>query len=252
MNAFALPGADSEAEVASVLGHEVGHVTARHAARRVTRAALAQAVGVLAAIGGAGARLSRQQECEADLLGIRDLARAGCDATASADVLTTLERKSALDAAIAGRRARTGGFFATHPATFARVRAAIEAVRGRGVRIDPGAPRRRAAHLAAIDGTPGGDGSEGGPPPRMIRVVRARPGDDVAAFAARRRPGPPPERRFRVVNGLGPSDPLPADGRVKIVVARRRGGSDREAAHLGAVLALERALHLLQGLGLEL
>ena len=106
INAFALPGGyvyvtrgimaymESEADLAGVMGHEIGHVTARHGAQRATRAQTA-GLGVLAAtilgavleaggIGGAGglaqqvsqgvaagyiAKYSREQELQADKLG---------------------------------------------------------------------------------------------------------------------------------------------------------------------------------------
>ena len=98
VNAFALPGgyvyitrgllalANSEAEMASVLAHEIGHVAARHAAQRYSRSVFAgigaAAVGILTGSGelariagtGLGAHLrsySRSQELQADRLGIR-------------------------------------------------------------------------------------------------------------------------------------------------------------------------------------
>ncbi|MFZ9632780.1 MAG: M48 family metalloprotease, partial [Alphaproteobacteria bacterium] len=137
VNAFALPGghvyatrallalASSEAELAGVLGHEIGHVTARHTAQRYSSGVLAQAGTTAATIlggvflGSAGAQLaqstvggtaqlalagySRDQEFEADTLGVRYLARGGYDTAAMASFLAKMQMESALQAELAGR-----------------------------------------------------------------------------------------------------------------------------------------------------
>ena len=111
VNAFALPGgyvyvtrgilavANDEAELAGVLGHEIGHITARHQASRYSQGVLTTLGATLigAAVGdpnitralGVGSNLymssySRDQETEADLLGIRYLNRGGYDTMAVA------------------------------------------------------------------------------------------------------------------------------------------------------------------------
>ncbi len=186
VNAFALPGgyvyvtrgllalAEDEAELAGVLGHEVGHVTARHTAQRYDRAVASQ-VGVLGATvlgavlgGDLGAQIaqqvagtaalayvqgfSREQEFEADQLGIRYLARAGYDPSAMATFLEALERESGLRRRLEGTRERVPDWLASHPRTKDRVRQAAAAAAGR----DPGR-RDREAFLAAIDGMTFGD-----------------------------------------------------------------------------------------------
>ena len=143
-NAFALPGGpvyisrgllaltNSEDELAGVLGHEIGHVAARHAVRRVTRAApLAVVTGLGAAVtglvspilgdlvGGIGgvagalvlAPYSREQEREADRIGQELAAKAGWDPAGLSRSLHTLEREEALHP---GEK-RPNAFFATHP-----------------------------------------------------------------------------------------------------------------------------------------
>ena len=162
INAFALPGgyvyitrgllalADDEAELAGVMAHEIGHVTARHSAQRYSRGVLAQggvAIGsILAGVlgGSAGAQLaqqaggasaqaylagySRDQEFQADDLGVRYLARAGYDPTAMSGFLTKLERNDQLMRRLAGRDEAdpTTSWFATHPRTPDRVLRAAE------------------------------------------------------------------------------------------------------------------------------
>jgi predicted Zn-dependent protease len=193
VNAFALPGgyvyvsrgllalAENEAELAGVLGHEIGHVTGRHAAQRQTRATGAGILATLGTIGaailggqaagelaqqvaGAGAQAyvagySRDQELEADTLGIRYMAEAGYDPQAMATFLRKLDEQSALERRLQGEEGDPGpSWFATHPRTLDRVQRAIE---------EAGAPGEkgrleRDAYLAQIDGLIyGEDPSEG-------------------------------------------------------------------------------------------
>lgn len=154
VNAFALPGgyiyvsrgllnlANSEAELAGVLAHEVGHVTARHAAERVSQGFL---VGLGAAVIGAAANTpgvsqaaglgselyiksySRGQEHESDSLGVRYLTRAGYDPMAMADFLRSLDAQTKLDARLAGKKTGAGAnYFSTHPVTADRVAKATQ------------------------------------------------------------------------------------------------------------------------------
>lgn len=191
VNAFALPGgyvyvtrglvalANDEAELAGVIGHEIGHVTAEHSSDRQTRAGLAQ-LGVVGAtilgavvglpgdavnmIGQVGSQLgqgyiasySRSQEFEADKLGVRYIAQAGYDPRAEADFLANLQAETKLQARIAGGKYNPNrvDFFATHPATAERVREAESAA---SQLPNAGAPRNREALLVAIDGMIYGD-----------------------------------------------------------------------------------------------
>ena len=149
VNAFALPGGyiyitrgiiaylSSEAELAAVLGHETGHVTARHSVQQLTAATVANiGVNILQVIVpeargqfGAnainllgGALLSgygREHELEADRLGAEYLARAGYDPQAMVKVVGALKNQELFDAEVAkaeGREPRAyHGLFASHP-----------------------------------------------------------------------------------------------------------------------------------------
>lgn len=184
VNAFALPGgyvyvtrgllalANNEAELAGVLAHEIGHVTARHVAQRYSRNVIA---GLGAALLGAltdsaelsrvaqvGSQLylsgfSRDQEYESDLLGVRYMSRTGYNPRAQASFLATLRAENELSATIAGRQGAGEGFdfFASHPRTADRVAAAIRAADRSG--LPPDAPLRREEYLRAIDGLLYGD-----------------------------------------------------------------------------------------------
>lgn len=160
VNAMALPGgyiyvtrgllvlADNEAELAGVMAHEIGHVTGRHTSQRISRAAvgdlLAGVVGAVVGVPGvgdiaqlgAGAYLqsfSRDQESEADQLGMANMAQAGYDPHAMASFLDKLDQQSRLEAVLAGRSPDTVdqfNFMASHPRTKERVLAAAAATAG--------------------------------------------------------------------------------------------------------------------------
>jgi len=186
MNAFALPGGyvyitrglmslmNSEAEMAGVLAHEVGHVTARHTAKRYSQA---QGVGIAAAVLGAAtgsralaqlgqaggqawlASYSRDQEFQADSLGVRYMSRAGYQPAAQGDILSSLGRYHDFAARINPGKAKGASIFATHPQTPERVRRAYRKAEGKG---KPDAPRYRDRFLDHIDGMIYGDDPKNG------------------------------------------------------------------------------------------
>ena len=188
VNAFALPGgyvyvtrgllalAGDEAELAGVIAHEIGHVAARHGAQRMSNTMLANlGIGLLgllfdseqiAGIAQVGAlaviqSYSREQEHEADSLGVNYLSRAGFDPEAMASFLGKLKAHSQLEAMIAGQPIDGGGvdLLATHPRTADRVRRAIEAANMRPV-ANPIVGR--GIYLKKIDGMLYGDDPEQG------------------------------------------------------------------------------------------
>ncbi|MBP7146105.1 MAG: M48 family metalloprotease [Acidobacteria bacterium] len=182
VNAFALPGgpvyitrgllahADDESEMAGVLGHEVGHVVARHGAEQMSRQQLFGAglglvsilrpdVGHYTDLLGAGAQLlllkySRSAESEADRLGVRYLGRTGYDPLGMPRFLAVLDRISE----------RSGqalpNWMSTHPDPGGRVEAtrALAAPLAKR-RAKQGKPLRvaRDEYLAAVDGLVFGD-----------------------------------------------------------------------------------------------
>ncbi|MDD2919816.1 M48 family metalloprotease [Rhodoferax sp.] len=200
VNAFALPGGyvyvtrgimahlQDEAELAGVIGHEIGHVTARHGAQRATRQQDA-GLGVLAAsvlgavlesqgVSGAGrlasdlsqtvasgyiASYSRDQELQADSLGAEYLARTAYDPRHMVNVINSLknlERFAADQARAAGRSAPTSGsWLSSHPSNDQRLQQiSQQATRFKGNFADDG----RSRYLQAIAGMAYGESADQG------------------------------------------------------------------------------------------
>ena len=184
-NAFAVPGGyvyitrqlmglmDNESELAFALGHEVGHVAANHAQARQSYAQRNTILGVLGAVLGSvvggnvfgdmlsrGAMqaaqmrtlsFSRDQEFQADNLGMRYLVSAGYDPAGAAGVLAAITRAGALEARIQGRDSRqTPEWASTHPLSENRVQRAIAAARSTG-RMNMGM-RNRDQFLGQLEG----------------------------------------------------------------------------------------------------
>jgi predicted Zn-dependent protease len=180
INAYTFPGGtaattrgilvelDDEAELAALLGHEIGHVNARHAAERATRGMLAsvalagvgaavaasdysQYAGVVNSLGGVGAgallaHYSRENEREADALGMEYMTRAGHDPDGMTDLMEILVEES---------ERKPGAIemmFATHPMSeeryrTARQRASTQYSRARGM---PRGRERYMDHTAPV------------------------------------------------------------------------------------------------------
>lgn len=189
VNAFAVPGCyiyvtrglmaivDSEAELASVVAHELGHIVGRHAQRQERRS-LWRMLGVLAVsltgserlteLAGEAAqyftlRYSRTQEYQSDDLGIGYLRAAGYDPYAAADMLAALGRQEGFVTTSGGRdEARSIPEWArSHPLTANRVERARDEARATGL-ADDALPENQAAYLRAVDGLLYGDDPEQG------------------------------------------------------------------------------------------
>lgn len=193
VNAFALPGGyiyitrgllaylDSEAEMAAVLGHEIGHVTARHSVRQISGTRAAQigytigsvlipelrnqiGQGLFNVLGGAiTSGYGREHELEADRLGAEYLARSGYDPRAMLDVLEVLKDQELYERQLAleeGRQPRIyHGVFASHPSSDQRLQEAIAYAEPEAAVT---AAHEEADYLAYLDGLVYGDSERGG------------------------------------------------------------------------------------------
>lgn len=201
INAFALPGGfvyvtrgimaylDSEAELAGVIGHEIGHVTARHGARQATRqqtagigVLLATVLGVVVegatglkgtsdlvskvsqtAAQGYVASYSREQESQADELGAEYLVRNHYNPQNMVDVIKVLKNQERFAADMAkaeGKPAPSGpNWLASHPSNDKRLADITDiAARYTGHYAD----NQRERYLGVIDGMTFGDSREQG------------------------------------------------------------------------------------------
>lgn len=152
INAFALPGGfvyvnrglltflNSEAQLAAVLGHEIGHITARHAVRQQTaaRSANAASIALIFATGVdlrettsliSGALISgygRDMELEADSLGAEYLFKAGYDPNAMVEVIEVLKNHEDFMKRTSNRTAVAyHGLFASHPRNDTRLQEVV-------------------------------------------------------------------------------------------------------------------------------
>ncbi len=193
VNAFALPGGyvyitrgilaylNSEAQLAGVVGHEIGHVTARHGVRQQSTATV---VGLGAILGSvlvpglntqAGSSLlqalgqslvagyGREHELEADRLGAEYLARVGYDPQAMVEVIGVLKNQELYDIQLAkeeGREPRRyHGVFETHPSNDSRLKQVV----GEAGKYQVANPvENRDAYLNAVNGIYFGDSPDQG------------------------------------------------------------------------------------------
>lgn len=291
VNAFALPDGrvfvtrgllallDNEAQLAAVVGHEMGHVIARHAEQRraLRQRNLAAAVQVgratgdpqltreVVALGLLDERaFSREQEFEADRIGIAMIGRAGYDVDAAITALSRLRDHTLLDARLASRspdRADpAASMLSTHPRTADRVQAARDLV----ARARSGGEVNRDRYLDAIDGLLFGDAPRQGyvrgrgflhpemgfaftvPPGYRLRnsptsVMASGPDDSEMMFTCRRdaEDAPMPMvdtmRRMLPTISLADARATTIDGMEAAIGRRPRGAGDDEDFRVVAI-----------------
>jgi len=186
VNAFALPGGyiyitrgilaylNSEAELCAVLGHEIGHVTARHSVRQYSKAVAGGVVASIFIRSDLGANLysllsnailsgyGRDNELEADRLGAEYLARSGYSPSAMMGVMGVLKNQEEFEkerAKTEGREARNyHGVFASHPSADQRLQEVV--AQADQYKTDAAARVGRDDYLARIDGMVFGDSAK--------------------------------------------------------------------------------------------
>lgn len=208
INALALPGgyiyvtrgllavANDEAELAGVIGHEVGHASSRHAARQVTKATLFQllSLGVLGAAAASPTTrehvdawfafsnefftqillgYGRENELEADEKGVRYTFRTGYDPRCMSQFLRYLRMKEQLSGIT------FQGFRLTHPETAERIikadTLAFVLASGNEGKLEVGADRYR-SHLEGLPYGPKDDR-------RFLKAYVARAGDSLVSIS---------------------------------------------------------------------
>ena len=195
VNAFALPGGyiyitrgllaylNTEAELAAVLGHEIGHVTARHSVRQHSTAT---AAGLVAAVLGAASGIQgadtlanlagtaivrgygREHELEADRLGAEYLAKSGYDPDAMLEIIGILKHQEEFEKLRAEKEDREPktyhGLFSSHPENDERLQQVVKAARIH--KNDSTTRTNRDDFLQALDGLTFGDSEKEG----IVRV----------------------------------------------------------------------------------
>lgn len=185
VNAFAVPGGfiyitrgilthlNNEAQLAGVIGHEIGHVTAKHSVNQMSRAQAAQ-LGLVAGMifsetvreygaeANAGLSLAflkfgRDDENQADEVGVRYMTREGYDPRELAAVMQMLSRSSSMGQA----QGRAPEWLSTHPDPENRTQSILAQVERQGL-VPPNPIVRRASFLERLDNTTfGADPREG-------------------------------------------------------------------------------------------
>tara|TARA_B100001027_G_scaffold56374_1_gene37981 strand:- start:551 stop:2017 length:1467 start_codon:yes stop_codon:yes gene_type:complete len=187
VNAFAIPGGyiyitrgmlaylKSEAELAGVLGHELGHITAKHGVKQYSKSQVANILGTVfgivvgdrnianlgrlastAIIRGYG----REAELEADKVGAEYIAKVGYDPDALQDVIGVLKNQEEFDKVLAEEENRDPyayhGVFATHPDNDKRLQGVIKAAKASlsEVKLE----NNEKKYLELIEGIPFGPG----------------------------------------------------------------------------------------------
>lgn len=176
VNAYAFPGGtigitrgilldlENEAELASLIGHEAGHVSARHTSQRMTRGLLAAVVlsgasvaagpdmgDLVAGLGGIGAGAllagySRNQEREADSLGLEYMAGAGYNPEGFEGLMNMLNEMSGRD------ESAMAVLFSTHPMSSERYQTAVNEVSSRYAAQKKTSPIYRERYMDNIAG----------------------------------------------------------------------------------------------------
>ncbi len=244
INAFALPGGyiyvtrgilatfNNEAELAGVLGHEIGHVTQHHGAKQIIRAIGSQILALGAAIANpknAGQWLvvstqmfnqinlgyGRDAELESDAHGLLTAYKTGYDPSSMVDFLNNLRQHEMMS----GQAYHS--FQATHPETRERViktSSLSQAILNRG---DKEVHKKRRVYLSHIRGIPFGGKKHKRDrknyKPRHIDIYEVQPGDTFKSIAIKELGDEREDMQIAVLNGRRPQDSIEPGELLKLV-----------------------------------
>ncbi|GGB71809.1 M48 family metalloprotease [Blastomonas aquatica] len=221
---------NDEAELAAVMGHEVGHAIKRHGAREMNRAAVANSLIRLMALRRrdpaqfedmqvkaalALKEYGRDQEFESDAVGTSVLGPLGYDPYGAARMTYQLHLMGLYFDELSGKPNATPLAWRSHPPSLDRVRRTLDLAKAANLGE---LPRHRDRYLQMIEGIRFDLAPFGGPQRGVLRIYTVRPGDTAASIASRI-PVQKPQSFLLAINGLTKPDEVKAGMALKVVLA---------------------------------
>jgi len=237
INVGALVWINDEAELAALLGHEVGHATSRHMAHYINRKNVATGLTRLSRLRRGATdedmkekkvkatllllEYGRDNEYESDDIAFSAVVKMGLDPMGTPRMLNQLVNRSNLFKAFSGENAsekETPDFLRSHPPSVDRVRRSLGKVSSlEDVANSKFAYRDR--YLDAIDGISLPGMQMTGAEPSRLTVISVQPGDTLESLGDRMViPGPPGQLTLMAINGLNSEADLKAGMRLKLLV----------------------------------
>lgn len=243
VNAFTNPGGfvyinigmiawvNDEAELAALIGHEVGHAINRHAAKKIARRNVSKAgykLGMISrrfreqapeikeALMLKNIAYSQDAELEADQVGFAADGKLGLDTLGAARMLYQLQKQRDWYASFVKQTGdETPPYLQSHPQPLDRVKRAVELAQQQG---GTNLPRNRDRFLDTINGLRLPYKSDKGTVYRYVRVVTVKPGE-TAQTLAKRVSMASPLAHLLAINGLDSPDQVKPGMRIKLVTA---------------------------------
>lgn len=231
INAGILAWVNDEAELAALIGHEVGHAINRHAAKKQSRRNVSRLIYRMKTLRPNGAEdpaqlrealmlrniaYAQDREFEADQVGFMAAGKLGLDSMGAARMLYMLQRHHDWFATLGPAPANEPpSYLQSHPSTIERVRRAVGYAEESG---GTDRPRNRERFLSMIDGMRLFAKTRTGTTTLTLRVITVGPSDTLATLA-RRHALRNPEQHILAINGLESASDIKPGMRLKIITA---------------------------------